>query len=736
MPVQRPGARSNPGPRQTLVSSLSGPALAALLAVLAIGCTVGATDSGGTGQGGQPAGETCATAGGFGLECNAEIAIKDTGTGQAAKTANVILTGDLDDTGTKVFKFSISNIGNADLKISKIELTYDAMSADEQGKPAFTCAAADGTPCSGASWAVVKPVDGGGTPVAFQVSYRHIDDALKRKAYVRVYSNSKTKSNFVMSFTTAAGAAKLKVSPETMDFEFVQIGDKRIRSVKLTNIGNADLVISGLDLLGLEKDLFVVVVKGAEYPSGQAVKLDPPLLIPVNNTLDLEAVYEGKDDLPHNGTIVLQTNDPSLTGTGGIGAQAIDVKVNSTGPCLIAVPKVVSFGAVKVGGKGIRPLSLQSCGDLPVKITSAVMLEGSSDEFAIDWASVAELGGQPPSVAKPLEIPVNGKVKIDLTFQPESANPVVGGQPVPDKGTIQFESNIVAKTTKVRLEGIASSDTCPTALFTIQEGETVVPQTLLHLDGTPSMDPSGGQVGKYQWEVDQPKGSVELFKPTPGAPSVTFQPNVAGNYVFRLRVWNTAGKESCFAAEKTVVVLPDEAIHVELLWNTPGDKNQSDEGPEAGADMDLHFAHAYASGLDFDGDGQPDPWFDPQYDCFWFNKAPEWGSWDPNVDDNPSLDRDDTDGAGPENLNLTLPEDGLTYAVGVHYFDHHGKGPSQADVRIYVYGQLKFQQKSQDLAHKDMWYVADIAWPSGAITAKGNKTKPYFVTAKYPHPEL
>jgi len=32
--------------------------------------------------------------------------------------------------------------------------------------------------------------------------------------------------------------------------------------------------------------------------------------------------------------------------------------------------------------------------------------------------------------------------------------------------------------------------------------------------------------------------------------------------------------------------------------------------------------------------------------------------------------------------------------------------------------------------------VATIAWPTGAIKAKGNKKKPYFVTPKYPHPEL
>ena len=54
------------------------------------------------------------------------------------------------------------------------------------------------------------------------------------------------------------------------------------------------------------------------------------------------------------------------------------------------------------------------------------------------------------------------------------------------------------------------------------------------------------------------------------------------------------------------------------------------------------------------------------FDCFWFNAHPNWGSFDPSVDDDPGLDRDDTDGAGPENLFLVTKsclEDGAARAT-------------------------------------------------------------------------
>ncbi len=712
-----------------------------LLTALVIGACSGnaATDSG-SGTGGPDPFEgklesSCDNkTGGFGLECSAKIDVFDMASGVLAKKIYNINVGDVDKSGERLFKFQIRNSGNKALGISKITMSYEAVSPAEQGKPALSCLNAGGQPCDGTTWPIVQPLDKGGKPADFAVRFRNMGDNKKRSGILRIHSTAQNAKLIQIAFTTASGNPRIEVQPSLLDFKFVQIGSERIEQVKLYNIGNAALEIGSMELK-LDKELFRIIVQGKEYTPGPVVKFDPKLVIKKGGTMPLKAIYRGKDDKPHNGTIVLHTNDPSLLHEGGPGHKAINVKVNSTGPCLLTKPSNVVFGATPLGKSGTTLLKLESCGDLPVEISRMAFAAPGGGEFAIDWKA-SNPAKAAPSDKAPLKIPVNGSANIALTYTPEAANPVKDGKIIEDKAVIEITSNIIKKVSKVNVSGFASSSDCPTAVIKIPEGDTVVPQTLLNLDGGNSFAKSG-KITKYRWEVQQPKGSVGLFKPNAQLPKVQFQPNVAGEYTFRLRVWDATNKESCVPAEKKVKVLPDQAIHVELLWNTPGDPDQSDEGPAAGADLDLHFAHPFASGLDFDGDKKSDPWFDPTYDTFWYNKNPEWGSYDPNVDDNPSLDRDDTDGAGPENLNLTLPENGMSYAVGVHYFDDFAKGPSTAEVRIYIYGQLQFQVKSEPLKKKDMWYVATIDWPSGNIAGvKPPKGGKFFVTSKYPHPQL
>ncbi|MBN1346080.1 MAG: hypothetical protein JXQ73_25560 [Phycisphaerae bacterium] len=165
------------------------------------------------------------------------------------------------------------------------------------------------------------------------------------------------------------------------------------------------------------------------------------------------------------------------------------------------------------------------------------------------------------------------------------------------------------------------------------------------------------------------------------------------------------------------------------------DPNETDIGPFAGADMDLHFMHPSAPGSatapDLDRDGLPDPYFDQPYDCYWFNPHPDWGILGGAND--PSLDRDDTDGVGPENVNLDAPESGKSYRVAVHYWDDHGHGNSTATVRIYVDGRLVYEAAGVSLTKYDLWCVAYIDWPSGEVRpceAVGGGPK---ITPSYKH---
>ena len=279
---------------------------------------------------------------------------------------------------------------------------------------------------------------------------------------------------------------------------------------------------------------------------------------------------------------------------------------------------------------------------------------------------------------------------------------------------------------------VGAGDCDVLAMIAVQEGEEVCPQTVLHLSGEGSVT-SVGTIAKYQWEVVQPSGSTAKFVPTPSYPSPTFEANVAGQYTFRLTVWNDANQPSCNVAEAVVYAVPCEAVHVELLWSTPGDPNPDDEGPMVGSDLDLHFAHPNASQQDLDGDGQQDPWFDPTWDTFWFYPLQNWGGI-ASTDDNPSLDRDDVDGNGPENVNLDVPEDGATYHVGVNYWDDHGFGTSFATVRVYVYAMLVAEWNNVTLVDHDLWWVGDIAWPSGQVTSKLPANGGYWLTHEYHHP--
>jgi hypothetical protein len=173
-----------------------------------------------------------------------------------------------------------------------------------------------------------------------------------------------------------------------------------------------------------------------------------------------------------------------------------------------------------------------------------------------------------------------------------------------------------------------------------------------------------------------------------------------------------------FPGEDASIRVPDEGFYVQLEWSTPNDPDELDQGVSAGADVDLHLANDAANiGVyDGDGDGTPDAWFDTVNDCFWFNTNPDWGQLNETTD-NPSLDRDDVDGTGPELVGLQAPQDGHRYRVGVHYWTDNGFGPSYATVRIYVRGALTMVLPDVELRPRDLWEVATIDWPSGTVTS-------------------
>jgi uncharacterized protein YfaP (DUF2135 family) len=75
------------------------------------------------------------------------------------------------------------------------------------------------------------------------------------------------------------------------------------------------------------------------------------------------------------------------------------------------------------------------------------------------------------------------------------------------------------------------------------------------------------------------------------------------------------------------------------------------------------------------------------------------------------MDIDDTNGLGPENINIDSPQAG-TYRVVVHYYqdpDVSGPAPTRSTVRINVNG-VQVAEYQRTLQEETMWTVADITW--------------------------
>ena len=628
---------------------------------------------------------------------------------------------------------TIRNTGERRLWVKDVVLEdYHAAAGAEEGGPAFALQLSGEfmDAVSASEKFYVAPL-GEGTPeepdeLAARVVLTRPADDFERTARLAIYSDASNSPVVRIQLSTALGFPKIQLSPQWVDFGSVGAGDVKTENVYIFNTGAADLELTGFQLSGSK--YYTLFTHGSEYPASQAtaegITFEQSVVVAPGEQTYLGVGFAPEGPDPATGALIVFSNDPDVHG-----GSEVKITGNEAVPCISVNPEQVSFGGKHPGEMAVVPLEIKACGAAPLTIYGLSFAEGSSPDFAVDLSTL----DQEPTDESPLVIPLQGSVVVNITFIPDEENPLAAdGTMLLDEGTLLIHNNSFDAEKAVEVSGAGSIPQCPTAIVKCMEGDEVIPQTVLHLVGDESHAVSG-VVTKWQWEVEQPAGSQSTFVPSSSFPNPTFETNLAGVYTFYLTVYDGTNVPSCFPASYEVVVIPDEAIHIELLWHTPEDPDETDTGPEAGSDLDLHFKHPWAAGPDLDGDGSPDGWFDIPFDAFWFNAHPNWGSYDPGINDDPGLDRDDTDGAGPENINLDIPEN-VTYCVGVHYWNDHGYGASYATVRVYIYSQLVFEASDYLLTHLDMWEPLCLEWPSGKVAVVTDSVGSPKITPNYENP--
>ncbi len=249
----------------------------------------------------------------------------------------------------------------------------------------------------------------------------------------------------------------------------------------------------------------------------------------------------------------------------------------------------------------------------------------------------------------------------------------------------------------------------PADINTCTVADDIRPLRRAHFDAHQSYDPidplDPTLITTWRWEVlEYPVGADPTLFESLGwdADVFSFWVPLAGHYVVRLTVWNGAGIQSGDTAQARVEfdAVPKSAMHVQLVWD------------DLYNDQDVHLVNLDQEPL---GRVCNDLW-----DCHYRNcklGAPLGPlNWDgtADLDPDPRLDRDDMDGAGPENINIDIPLPG-DYRLYVHFYSNpFGEvPPTRNTVRVYLNGFQAAEYRRTLFDVKDVWAVADIRWEVG-----------------------
>jgi hypothetical protein len=518
---------------------------------------------------------------------------------------------------------------------------------------------------------------------------------------------------------------ELHASDTRLLFGRVGIGTSAQRDTVITNMGTDTVFFE--EIVPSDTDMFSIRINGIDPAQDPSILLDPDQDgnqgVAQDARFTISVIFEPETDQPVTAQLHILSNAVN---------QKLPIQLlgNGAGSCLQVVPGDARFPDTIIGEAQTLRLRIESCGDRQVTI-EMIGLEDSAGVF--DVLSQPDLPGTLPShVGSGDRFP---GTDVLLRFAP--------GEEQAYRGVLRIRSNDpLHPVLEIPVFGRGIINLCPRAIASRQLME-VHPLDMILLDGSESIDPDSatGRPAHYEWVViERPEGSIsqpverfhQLSRPGDGGepdavstPIARFFVDLAGEYVLALRVvdhYGASAPSSLCPQEKAHVrirAIPSDRLHVQLVWNTPDDPDQSDE---RGTDIDLHLHHPLSANW-FASDGS---------DCFYLNRRPDWGRLGHQADD-PSLDIDDVNGAGPENINIEEPENttdlGQPYRIGVHYFDASMAGlgeigeplESLVTVRVYVDGRFAFEARKTLYQTDDFWQVAEFHYDEdgGRLTEMG-----------------
>jgi hypothetical protein len=593
---------------------------------------------------------------------------------------------------SSVLAFQVANTGSGELSVERVEL----VEGDEDSEREII---------AGQIWTPRFTIASGGVQelsLEWRPVNRVADTATLRFHVVNAANASR--GVFEVSVSTLTLAPALS-APSVVSFPRVPKNTTAKQVFYIQNAGTADLALRRIALvpaaeftLAFPDPTAPSVEEAAESAQWKEV-LRPGERIPVRVT------FAPKTDAPTSATITVTSDDPAASDhqialSGNSGAECIQLNVQPNMDAASDATHRLDFGERQIGRASTSTITMRNCSRAKkLAVTDIKLTDDAGGVFEIVQDALPE----PLRSGQRLVINEGDSAAFVVAFTP--------GDALVKKGRLVLANNDPAnRELKIDVVGRGTGNVCPAAVAEgVVIGDSSRPSTQINtlplktvkLSALFSRDPDG-RIDAYEWNIiTKPNGSNARLVSSNRVAEPSIFLDIAGLYEVELIVIDDQGTRSCDKAKVQINAIPNEDIHIQLTWFTPADPDQTDA---VGTDFDLHYMHPNATA-----------WNKSPWDVFWNNRGADWGVLGDTSDD-PSLDIDDTDGAGPENLNHDHPEANKAYAVGAHYYANNGFGPSYATIRIYLQGQLRLEAKDFYMDKvDDFWLLGYIVWPSQQI---------------------
>jgi PKD domain len=440
------------------------------------------------------------------------------------------------------------------------------------------------------------------------------------------------------------------VSPT--DFGKIPVLNEKKVELILTNAGRAKMTVSNV-VLKTENSVFKIVSFPETIESGNDEKI-VVVFKPVKEEISTNVLHFETDD-DSNASV-----DIVLNGEG------------STRAVAVVEPAAIDFMRVPECASAVQLLTIKSTG------TADLIIEKIS--FSADTSAAFTFVGSTKTPATVKSMGANGLPgQIQLTVRVAAAAMSQG----------MLAGKIVLATTdpdrrEILIPLKAQVNRAPIAkIAPLQNG---APGLTVMLDGTGSMDSDGDNPISYKWTLrSKPLASgTTIDTPEMASTSMKLDATVPGSYEVQLDVTDSAGTKSCTPARATLVAAPAQKLLVEMFWDNPG------------TDIDLHVLKSNTSSL-----------YSPVDDCFYQNRAPDWGL--PMGNDNPLFARDALTGFGPEIFGYVNPINSTYRVLAIYENELLSASPaSKVTLRVYSYGILKTEVQRSLLKKGDIWEALDV----------------------------